>query len=251
MRDGKITIPKTFKLNNKSIIVELKSDIQGEYYKGDGGSLIFHASYPSCKIEVDIGDRINNIDDYSKNFITNKIYNKILKTFYKGLDDISSLTNSELSIFHFIENVKNKSVDASKVLIITSDQPEAIKKSVLHFKANCDVFSLEKCVEMYMEERYSKILIGLKKRLAKEKYTKFIMYIPNLYMQSDYHRTKEVINLLELNGGKILFLTPDLMENKRKFDQLFGPKHTNNVMDMYRYLYPFSSDLKQIENILF
>ena len=250
MRVGNIIIPETFRLNNKKITVEMKSEIQGDYeYNGD--TLIFHSSYPACKLEISLDNNLDIDYEYSKSTLTNKLCKEILNIFYRGLTDISSLNSSELNIFYFIKNVKNRSADCSKILIITSDQAEEIKKSVLHFKANCEVFSLEKCVEMYMEERYDKILIGLKKRLAKEKYTKFIMYIPNLYIPSDYHRTKEVISLLELTGGKILFLTPDLVENKRKFDQLFGPKYTNCVMDMYRYLYPFNSDLKQIENILF
>lgn len=237
----KISIPKTFKLQDE-IKVELKNPIKG-HFEISGNKKVFIGAFPVFEI---------NIENTNKSKIIKEIKDIIIEVYKRGIENVTDLNSNELIIFYNIKNIKYENKKSDTLIISIDDDIDNIKNIALKFNDRCDCFELNKNIELYMTKEYESLYKTFENKCKKNKYNKFIIDISNLYLLSDYDKTKKFIEYIEFINGRILFLIDHKDSSYDKFIKVFGTTYKDCVLDKMKYLYPEQSFiLYKIEEILF
>ena len=237
---AKINVPKTFKTEDKTLTVKLKQKLIGRYYQTDK---LFRCEYPVFEMKVES----NNKHDMSM-----EIRKRIIDSYIKGIKDISSLDAHELNLFYLVDEVVSAEKFDNHTLVIGYENTSDIRNVILQFNTSCDIFKMDKNIEIITEEQFDSINKSLHRKIAKQESDKFILDIPNLYLYSDYNRTKSIIKYIESVGGKVLLLIDRYDTSIDKFVKIFGEEYKDKVVSKREYLNPHQSFvLHTINEILF
>lgn len=243
-KSNKIIIPKSFKSSDNSFTIKLKDSIHG-YSEITKDKKVFVGGFPIFEIEIENTDRFK---------ILAELKDKIVEIYKKGIVNKCKLNKSELVLFYYIKDAKRNITDKENNTLIIGykDNTISIKNTILNFNTDCDAFEIEKNIEMYTNKTYDLLYKSFVNKCTRNKYNKFIMDITNLYMITDYEKTKKFIRYIESINGDILFLIDHADISYDKFVDIFGKKYKDSVVDKNKYLYPEQSlILYKIESILF
>lgn len=244
-KSNKIRIPKSFKSEDGELRIELKDGITG-FTEISYDERLFKSSFPVFTL---------NIENEDKSKVVKEIKEKIINIYKKGIKEKIKLTSTELTIFYFIKNVKSTQTSKSNNALVIgyeNNSINSIKNIVLKFNTNCDCFEMPKNIELYTDKTYGLLYDSFIVKCKNKKYNKFIFDITNLYLPTDYSKTKKFIDYIESTNSKILFLIDHADTSYDKFIDIFGNKYMNCVIDKTKYLYAEQNlILYKIENILF
>lgn len=241
---NKITIPKSFKSKDGKYKIILKDKIKGMSEIIDNKRK-FISSYPIFELEIE------NID---KEDIILELKEKIIEIYEHGITDLESLTPGELCVFYYIKNIINynnfNKEDSVLIIGYKSNYIDIMKNTITKFNIKCNNFEIEKNIELYMNKNFDQLYISFLK-IAND-YNKFVIDLTNLYLPTNYEKTKKIINYIESNNGDILFLIDHIDTSYDKFIKIFGDKYKDCVLDKMEFIYPNKSfALYKIKNILF
>lgn len=245
MFTSKIHIAKKFKSEDKTLLIELKSEINGRLEREKNGKFIFKCNYPVFSLPI---------EKENKGDATKEIKKKIIEICIKGIEKPKELADYERVIFYHVKDVISNEVLDNRTLIIGYEENRIrdIKNVILRFNTSCDIIEIEKNVELYLGSKFDDIYNKITKQIKRKKYNKFIIDITNVYLPSDYSNTKKLIEYIESVDGKILFLVTHSDYSKERFIDIFGEKYKDCVMDKIKYLNPDNTfALYQINSILF
>lgn len=217
-----IIIPRKFKVNHTT--VELKNSILGNIIKFDNKKKMFKDSASNAKILVEGNSTL-------------EIKYKILEIYNKGIENKSSLSPEELSIFHLVKSVKYNNIK-DRVFIIgyKKNYISDINSTINKFRASTDYIEIDRNIELYNEEEFEKLYKSIIYKL-KGKYHKFVIDLTNLYLNTDYSNTKKLISYIESINGKMLFLLPKSDFSRERFEKIFGYEYINYTVEKHRLIF--------------
>ena len=236
-----VVIPKKIKSKEKGLILYLKTDITGTYF--DDNIQEFICNRPNCTF---------HIEAETTSEVVHKVREKIIETYLKGINNFDSLNSSEMNLFHYIKNVRSCKLYKNNTLIIgyADNYIIDIQNTTLKFNTLYDHIVLPKNIELYIGKTYDIMYDNIIDKIKKKNYNKFIIDITNVFMDSNYEKTKKIIEYIESENGDILFLLEHSLIAKHRFLKIFGDKYENNVLFKDDYIHGSKVILRQIKNIL-
>lgn len=121
--------------------------------------------------------------------------------------------------------------DSILIIGYEHNYPNTIKNTLKEVNFKCDVLLLPKNIELYKKGAkqvdFKPIFEKIQNKIKEGKYSKFVLDVPNLTLNTQYENTNEIINYL-LNKGKLMILSGG---NISRFERVFGEKYSSIVIE--------------------
>lgn len=123
--------------------------------------------------------------------------------------------------------------DNNSILVIGYEHnyPNTIKNTLKEVNFNCEVLPLHKNIELYKrgadQIEFQPIFEKIQNKVNERNYSKFVLDVPNLTLNTQYSNTVEVIEYL-LGKGKLMILSGGDIS---KFERIFGKKYSSMIIE--------------------
>lgn len=133
------------------------------------------------------------------------------------------------------EEYENKIPNGKSLLIAYEfNYHKTIKQTLKNAGYRGSIFVLPNNIELYKknstksyELKFEPVYEEITKKVKSGRFDNFILDVPNLYCNSSYDNTKQIIKYLSSNGKLLLMVNGPL----RRFEKIFGEDYSSMIID--------------------
>lgn len=110
--------------------------------------------------------------------------------------------------------------------------PNTIRHTLKEVNRNSDVILLDKNIELYITselQEFNQLFKNIKSKIVKGKYKYLVFDVPNLNLNSDYSKTKKILEYLHTKGKLMIIINGP----KHNFERIFGNLYSSNIIQKH------------------